>query len=271
MLTSVGAVLAAVAVAALAVVVMVVARRRGVRLPGAAAALMVAVQAAAMVLLDRIAPFRPGLLSVLLYGAPAVLRAGGVLARTRRGRAAYAAVTAGVLALAVPVQLLQQAVMAWEWTSVAGVPSRAWLEAVDVPGMPREPYQWDARSRALTAYFDIWIDPLYQWGDVETVTSDRGTPPAVLTWAYGDGAGPRPARCARLGPGLWRCVPADRGDSDAVGFVRRSAGVMITLTGSADDRASLLRAIRAAHPASDAELQSRTALAPRSLAGWLLL
>jgi hypothetical protein len=71
MLTSVGGVLAAVAVVALAVVVRVVARHRGVRLPGATAALMVAVQAAAMVGLERIAPFRPGLLSVLLYGAPA--------------------------------------------------------------------------------------------------------------------------------------------------------------------------------------------------------
>jgi hypothetical protein len=252
-------------------VVRVMARHRGVRLPGAAAALMVAVQAGTMVLLDRIAPFRPGLLSVLLYGAPTVLLADGVLAGAWRGRAAYAAVMAGVLALAIPVQLLQQAVMAGEWTSVAGVPSRAWLQATDVPGMPQEPYQWDARSRTLTAYFDIWIDPLYQWGDVETVTSDRGTPTAALTWAYGDGAAPRPARCARLGPGLWRCVPADRGDSDAVGFARRSAGVMITLTGSADDRAGLLRAIRSAHPASDAELPSRTALTPRSLAGWLLL
>jgi hypothetical protein len=273
LLTGVGVVLTVIAVAALVVVVKVVARHRGVRVPGAVAVVLVAVQAAAMVLLDRLAPFRPGLLSVLLYGAPAVLLAGGVLAMTRPARVACAALAAGVFALAVPVRVLQQAVMAWEWTHAAGVPSRAWLQVINVPGMPQEPYQWDARSRALTAYFDMWIDPLYQWADVETVTSDRSAPPATLTWADGDSTGPHPVRCARQEPGLWQCAPADgtAGDTPGVGFVLRSAGVTITLTGSPYDRADLLRSIRAAHPASDAELQSRTGLTPRSLAGWLLL
>ena len=44
---------------------------------------------------------------------------------------------------------------------------------------------------------------------------------------------------------------------------------MIILTGS--DRVRLLRAILAAHPASDTELQARGSTAPRTLAGWLLL
>lgn len=247
------------------------ARAAAPRRPEAANAAAVGTLVVSWVVLERLAPIRPGMLSVLLFGAPAVLAYGGARARTWWRHAACAAATAGVLALAVPVQSLQQAVIGWEWTHAAGVPSRAWLQVIDVPGMPQESYQWDTRSRTLTAYFDIWIDPLYQWADTETVTSARSTPPAALTWAYGDGADQRPARCTRPAPDLWQCVPADHGDRDAVGFVRRSAGVMIILTGSADDRAALLRAIRAAHPASDAELRSRTALGPRSLAGWLLL
>jgi len=45
---------------------------------------------------------------------------------------------------------------------------------------------------------------------------------------------------------------------------------MITLTGPMYDRADLLHAIRAAHPASNAGLQPRSSLAPRTLANWLL-
>jgi hypothetical protein len=62
------------------------------------------------------------------------------------------------------VRLLQQAVGGWEWTQPGGVPSRAWLQVIDVPGMPQEPYQWDARSRVLAAYFDVLIGPLDMWG-----------------------------------------------------------------------------------------------------------
>ena len=54
-------------VAALALVVRRVARRRGVRAPAVVAAVLVFAQAATMVLLGAVAPFRPGLVSFLLY------------------------------------------------------------------------------------------------------------------------------------------------------------------------------------------------------------
>src|ERR1700758_3802913 len=70
-----------------AVVISRVARRHGVRISVVAATVLVVAQAAGMTGLDHLAPFRMGLLSMLLYGAPAVLMAGGALAATRRGRA----------------------------------------------------------------------------------------------------------------------------------------------------------------------------------------
>lgn len=170
--------------------------------------------------------------------------------------------------MAAPAGLLQRAFGAWEWTQPGGVPSRAWLQVIDLPGMPQEPYQWDARSGVLTAYFDMWIDPSYQWGAIETVISDRSSPPSTLTWADGDGADPHAATCTRQRrPGLWECTALD--EQGIIGFVRRSGPVMIILTGS--DRVGLLHAILAAHPGSDTEVQARNSIAPRTLAGWLLL
>ncbi len=119
----------------------------------------------------------------------------------------------------------------------------------------------------LTAYFDTWIDPSEAWAAIETVTSADSDPCATLVYADGDAAGPEPASCVRAGPGLWWRRTAD----DSVGWVLRSGGITIALTGSGDDRAALLRSIRTAHPATEAELQERTGLVPRSLTGWLLL
>jgi len=207
-------------VAGLALVVRQVARRRGVRTPGAVAAVLVIAQAATMVLLGVVAPFRPGLVSSLLYAAPAVLLARAALGGGRRSYAWWAAAVAGVVAVAVPAGLLQRALGVWEWTQPGGVPSRAWPQVIDLPGMPQEPYQWDERSGVLTAYFDAWIDPSYQWGAIETVISDRSAPPAILTWADGDGADQLAATCTRQRPGLWQCTTQN--DQGAVGFVRQS-------------------------------------------------
>jgi hypothetical protein len=268
--TVIAVVLTVLAVGVPAVVVSRVARHHGVRVPAAAAMVLVAGQAAAMAGLDRLAPFRPGLLSVLLYGAPAVLLAGGALARTWRAHAVRAVLAAAVFGLAVPVGLLQQAVGAWEWTHAAGVPSRVWLQVINIPGEHQEPYDWDARSRILGGYWDTGTDPAYAWAAVEAVTSDRSDMITALAWAEDDNVlTPGNTHCRRQGAGLWQCVTTATYPEETA-FVRRSGGVMIILTG--DDSASvLLRSIQAAHPATNPELWSRTVLAPLSPLGWLLL
>jgi hypothetical protein len=184
--------------------------------------------------------------------------------------AVRAVLAAAVFGLAVPVGLLQQAVGAWEWTHAAGVPSRAWLQVINIPGKHQEPYDWDARSRILGGYWDTGTDPAYAGAAVEAVASDRSDMFTALAWAEDDNVLSRGnTHCRRQGPGLWQCVTTAT-DPEETAFVRRSGGVMIILTG--DDSASvLLRSIQAAHPATNPELWSRTVLAPLSPLGWLLL
>jgi hypothetical protein len=260
--------LTVVAVVVAAVLLSPVARRGGVRIPGPVVTGLVAVQAAAMAGLDRLAPFRPGLLSLLLYGAPAVL-AVSVLARTWRAYAVSAVLAAAVSGLAVPVGLWQQAVGAWEWTHAAGVPSRAWLQVINIPGNHQEPYDWDGRSRILGGYWDTGTDPAYDWAAVEAVTSGRSDMFTALAWAEDGYSDPGNTQCTRRGADLWQCVNTASYPEETA-FVRRTGGVMIILTGN-DSSSLLLRSIRAAHPATDAELRSRTRLVPLSPLGWLLL
>jgi hypothetical protein len=266
----VGAGLMVVAVVVPAVVVPQMALRGGVRVPGPSVAGLAGVQAAAMAGLDRLAPFRPGLLSVLLYGAAAVPLAVSVLARTWRAYAASAVLAAAISGLAVLVGLWQQAVGAWEWTHAAGVPSRAWLQVINIPGKHQEPYDWDGRSQILGGYWDTGTDPGDSWAAVEAVTSSRSDMFTALAWAEGGNPDPGNTRCTRQGADLWQCANTASYPEEETAFVRRSDGVMIILTGD-DSPSLLLRSIRAAHPATDAELRSRTALAPLSPLGWLLL
>jgi hypothetical protein len=249
-----------VVVAGLTAVVRVAARNRGVRVPAVTSVLLVLVQAAVMVVLDRLAPFRPGLLSVLLYSGSAMLIADGVVVTGRRVRVACAVAVAGVLALAVPVRLLQQAVGAWEWTHLGGVPSRAWLQVINLPGMSQQPYQWEAGTRTLTAYFD---DPADEGYVVETVIPGRNVPPGKWSWAH---LGSDTTSCTLQRAGLWQCT--DPGTVSAA-YVLRSGPVTIILIGTLQE--GLPDAIRSAHPASNAELWSRSGLAPRTVVGCLLL
>jgi hypothetical protein len=249
-------------IAGLTAVVRVTARNRGVRAPGVTAVVLVVMQTVAMVALDRLAPFRPGLLSALLYSAPAMLIAHGVVAG-RRARVASTVVALGVFALAVPVCLLQQAVGAWEWTHMGGVPSRTWLQVVNVPGMQQSPYQWDARTQTLTADFNLPAPGMYG-GPVETVVPVQNLTPTI--WKTAEEY-PDTFSCRQQRPGLWACV--DTRAAGTAGYVLRSGPVMTVLIGPTGD--GLLDAIRAAHPASDSELWSRGGLAPRTVIGWLLL
>jgi hypothetical protein len=237
------------------------ARKRGVTAPGAVATVLVLVQAAVMVLLDHLVPFRLGLVSVLLHYAPAVLMAHGAMAGIRRVYIACAVTAAVVIALAVG--LLQQAAGGWEWTHMGGVPSRTWLQVISLPRMTQEPYQWDARSRTLTADFNQ-SDGIYGDGALRMVIPDQSAPPTIWTSEQGH---PNTSCRTWKRPGSWECV--DPGVSGVAGYVLRSGPVMIILSGFAWE--GLPDAILAAHPASNAELWSRSGLMPRTVIGWLLL
>lgn len=160
-------------------------------------------------------------------------------------------ILAGLLVVAVPFGYLQRAAAAAAWTAETGIPSRGYLQAIGVPGMTQEPYVWEEGQ--VIAYFDEDGMP-GGWGAIESVRSGTANPCATLYYPEGEAQDALAATCAQAGPNLWVLTTSD---GSSVGFVRRADGVTITLTGSAEDKAALRRAIEAAHRASDAELWPR--------------
>lgn len=229
--------------------------------------------AVSWVVLDRLAPFRFGLLSAALYAAPVAVAVVTVrrtrktsMTRDRRRTPGKAlAVLAGLLVLAVPFGYLQRAVAPVAWMAESGIPSRAYLQVITVPGMTQESYVREGDE--ITAYFDEPVDPSGFlggdfWSAIERVGSGNADPCATLYYPDGDSQDARAAKCAEIGPGLWMLTTKD---GSSVGFVRRADGVTITLTGSAGDKAALRHAIMAAHRAGDAELWPRIGAAPVNL------
>jgi hypothetical protein len=217
------------------------------------------------IVLDWLAPFRFGLLSVALYAAPVAVavvaarrtRMISVAHDRRRTLFKSLAVLAGLLVLAVPFGYLQRAVAPVAWMTETGIPSRAYLQVITIPGMTQERYAREGYQ--VTAYFD---EGPAMWGAIERVSSGTADLCATLSYPDGDAQDALSARCAEIGPGL-RMLTTN--DGSRVGFVRRADGVTITLTGFARDKAALRHAIMAAHPAGDAELWPRIGAAPVNL------
>ena len=221
------------------------------------------------VVLDWLAPFRFGLLSVALYAVPVAVAVFAVrrirqIAMTddrRRTLGKALAILAGLLVPAVPFGYLQRAVAPVAWMAESGIPSRAYLQVITVPGMTQESYVREGDQ--VTAYFDESIGgPDDIWGAIERVGSGNTDPCATLHYPDGDAQDALVAKCAGIGPGLWALTSKD---GSSVGFVRRADGVTITLTGSVRDKAALRRAIMVAHRVSDAELWPRIGAAPVNL------
>jgi hypothetical protein len=242
-------------------------QRWAVTAPAAGAA------AVSWVVFDRLAPFRFGLLSVGLYAAPAAVavvaarRARTIpAARDRRRTLGGAlAILAGLLVLAVPFGYFQRAVAPAVWMAEAGIPSRAYLQVITIPGMTQEPYTREGDQ--VTTYFDAPVDPsdffsTDVWIAIERAGSGSPDPCATLYYPDGDSQVARAATCAQAGPGLWMLTTSD---GSQVGFARRADGVTITLAGYAADKAALRHAIMAAHRAGDAELWPRIGPAPVNL------
>jgi hypothetical protein len=229
--------------------------------------------AVSWVVLDRLAPFRFGLLSVALYAVPAAVAVVAVrrtrkipVTRDRRRTLGQAlAIMAGLLVLAVPFGYLQRAVAPAAWMAESGIPSRAYLQVIIIPGMTQEPYVREGDQ--VTAYFDEPLDPSDflspdAWSAIETVGSGSQDPCATLYYPAGEDQVASAARCTKAGLGLWMLTTSD---GSSAGFVRRANGVTITLTGSDGDKAALRHAIMAAHRAGDAELWPRIGPAPVNL------
>ena len=128
------------------------------RHPKAALAAVFVADAAAMLVLTWVLPFRSGLLSCLLYCAPALLVSAAALLRSRTALLMAAIGLAALFALAAPLQVLQQHVATREWARATGLPSRSIAQVVTFPGMTQDPYRWDGRT--LTAMFSLPVGPL---------------------------------------------------------------------------------------------------------------
>jgi hypothetical protein len=238
----------------------------GIWRPLLTAVLLVAVQAAVTVILNFAAPFRPGLLSVLLYWAPAMLLATGVLRATRAALLTAGGLMVAVVAVAVPVRLLQQAISAEEWVRVNGIPSRAYAQVITVPGSTQDQFQWDSRTGTLSADFVYpgWTQA--GWGGTETVT--RASNPCkpgldAPAWTgYSEGG---PVSCVADGQGLWLLTSGQ----ELTGYALRAGDLTITVTTGGTDDPSLSADLLAHHQPTDAELWSLTSPYPRSVAEWI--
>ena len=252
---------AAMAVGGLRALYKLLRGRPGIAHPGRVALVAVCVQGVAAVGLDRAAPFRWGLLSLVLYSAPALLAAAAATARWRTALAVCAAAAVGLGLCAPSLGAAQQHWYADQWLAAHHIPSNVVVEVIDVPGLRQLPYTYDQGARQLTAEYDGSLDGVDGWFAVETVTAGSPDPCGPLTTADGDGLGTQTPGCTQIDGDLWQ-----RADAAGVeGYVLRRDGVTVTLAGPA---VALPAAIGAARPAADADLWRRTT--PASPFGWLL-
>lgn len=229
-----------------------------------------ALLAVTTVLLARLAPFRLGLLSVLLYAAPPL--PGGAALHARRPTAMVVLLAAaGVMPVAVahPIAVLQQHVAATQWMHAQGVTSRQMAQDIDLPDLVQEPYQYDRASGQLTAVFqqdEGWLLPPIAIA-AETVTpGDQPCAPVLV--ASGDAQDQQtPQDCQTSDDGLWQL---DLGNSTA-GFARETNGVTLSVAGPQEMAPVLRRALLAAQPADDAQLFARIEPGPFTVTDWLLL
>lgn len=245
--------------------------------PKAALAAVFGLDAAAMLALSWLMPFRWGLLSCLLYAAPALLISAAALLRSRRTVVTAAAGLAVLFAVAVPIRGLQQHVAARAWQATTGVPTRSVAQVVHFPGMRQDLYVWD--GEALTAMFSAPLGPSDAWLAAESVRPGYADPCGPVLTAEGDASGTQTPRCVRQAPGLWFRGSAD----DPVGYVLQRSGVTVTVSGgvwpssgpaaadAAARRAALRRVVLAAHTASDRELWTRARPAHATVLTALLL
>lgn len=157
-------------------------------------------------LLLHLAPFRFGLLSLVLYPAPTTALIAGLRPRRTTPLLTCAAVALALpVAAALPIGLLQRHIAADQWIHAQVVPDQALPQVVDTPSLRRQPYRFDPGSGQLTMMFGIpgaLTDTI--WTAAETVTEGEN-PCGPVTIARGDATDQgTPLDCRPFGNGLWR-------------------------------------------------------------------
>lgn len=241
-------------------------------------ALMVALILAVAVL-ELVAPFHLGFLSVLMYGFPfaVILIAGRAAYRrenpweaTRKGTS----VLVVALVVAIPVGRFQRVVT--DYVPIlgdgidydcysSGIPSRAYVQVISVPGSSSDSdgFHWEGCHHRAVAYFDV-PHPLFNladiwegWGAVETVWKGNANPcPHIQYPSDPDADTEHAGRCEKIGPDLWKVIPYD--DPWDVAFVRHENGMTIALAGYVTAQTRLERALMGAHEVTDAERRPRS-------------
>ncbi|MFJ9847297.1 hypothetical protein ACIRYZ_44120 [Kitasatospora sp. NPDC101155] len=222
-------------------------------------------------------PFRPGLLSVLVFALPSFALAGAVVLRSRTALLAAVGTLLGVFVLAFPLRAMQREVGVQDLLRGAGIPSRSLLHPVLSADVLVTGISWDGH-RAVFVLSDQ--ADLANTGGI----SDGFDKAAVETvsFGYSDPCG-RPMLSAdgenlTTSP-LTPCLPEPGGlwSDGANRYVLQRDGLTITLAAAGGELNTLSgggearQAILATHPATEPELRSLEGWFPSSWLGCLLL
>ncbi|MFH9353872.1 hypothetical protein [Kitasatospora sp. NPDC017646] len=222
-------------------------------------------------------PFRPGLLSALVFALPSFALAGAVVLRSRTALLAAVGTLLGVSVLAFPLRAMQREVGVQDLMRGAGIPSRSLLRPVlsadvQVTGISGDGHRAvfvlsDQADLANTGGIGDGFDK----AAVETVSPGYSDPCGhSLLSADGENLTTGPfSPCLPEPGGLW--------SDGANRYVLQRDGLTITLAAAGGELSTLngggevRQAVLATHPATEPELRPLEGWFPSSWPGFLLL
>ncbi|UKZ02588.1 hypothetical protein BOQ63_000170 (plasmid) [Streptomyces viridifaciens] len=223
-------------------------------------------------------PFRPGLLSVLVFALPSFALAGAVVLRSRAALLAAVGTLLGVFVLAFPLRAMQREVGVQDLLRGADIPSRSLLRPVLSADVLVTGVSGDGHRAVfvLSGPADLYagsggLGDGFDKAAVETVSLGYNDPCGrPMLSADGENLTTSPfTPCLPEPGGLW--------SDGANRYVLQRDGLTITLAGSGGALSTLSgggevrQAILAAHPATEPELRSLQGWFPSSWLGGLLL
>ncbi|MFG2846756.1 hypothetical protein ACGF12_26820 [Kitasatospora sp. NPDC048296] len=222
-------------------------------------------------------PFRPGLLSVLVFALPSFALAGAVVLRSRTALLAAVGTLLGVFVLAFPLRAMQREVGVQDLLRGAGIPSRSLMRPVLSPDVLVTGISWDGHRAVfvLSDQADLanngGLSDGFDKAAVETVSPGYSDPCGrPMLSADGENLTTSPFTPCRPEPGgLW--------SDGANRYVLQRDGLTITLAtiggelSTLDGGREVRQAILATHPATESELRSLEGWFPSSWLGCLLL
>ncbi|MFF2149464.1 hypothetical protein [Kitasatospora sp. NPDC058190] len=223
-------------------------------------------------------PFRPGLLSVLVFALPSFALACAVVLRSRTALLAAVGTLLGVFVLALPLRAMQREVGVQDLLLGTHIPSRSLMQPVLSADVQITGISWDGHRAVfvLSDQADIYagsggLGNGFDKAAVETVSPGYSDPCGrPMLSADGENLTTSPfTPCLPQPGGLW---------SDGVNrYVLQRDGLTITLAGAGGGLSTLSgggevrHAILATHPATEPELRSLEGWFPSSWLGCLLL